>query len=977
MPVGSKTLAADPELDCGPSTIRNELALLEEHGLLAHPHTSRRPRARPTRATASSSTACSPSGRPAGDPAALELAARPPRGRRGDARDDRGAQPGHEPARGRHRAADRDRRRSATSRSCTLQPQVLMVVIITSTGGVSKRIFTFERPVDPGLAAWASAYLNEQLVGLGLGARMLARRLADPTLPPTERAFLDALTPAFTELADTAEDTLYVDGAARLIAEHRLQDLAQINELMTMLERRVELLGVLRQALGARDVLVRIGAEHERPRAALARRWSPSSYGLPARSARHRVAHRARCAWTTARRSSPCARPRTSCRATSRPSTTRPDARPTPTSCSASRGTPTRPRSRRPSASSRASCTPTSTSEPDAEDALQGGRRGLRDPQRPRAPRDLRPLRLRGAARRRLPPTDFGAFGGLVGHPRRVLRRRGGGGGIFGGGGRGGPGAGRRRRRARSRSTSPTSCTGTTVEVTFEAVARCSTLQRQRRRARHADPHLRALRRRRARCRASAARRSARSCARSSATSATATAASPSSRARRATGRGRTVERADAERRHPGGHRGRPAHPPHRPRPRRRRRARRPATSTSLVRVREDERFVRDGDDLVTVLDVPAPLAALGDTFEVETLDGAGRGRGARRARSPARCSSLRGEGLPTLRRGRRGDLRVVVNVVIPRRLDREQQRAAAQQLAESLDGEHLGDGDESVLGKLKRLLARRDPPRAARPARGRRGRAGRAARARARAGWRRSTSATASSTRSTAPPGELPALPDLEAAAGDALVEVVTTEVADDWAERWKAFHQPVEVGPLRVRPPWEPPRAEARSTSSSTRPGVRHRRAPHDAAVPRAAARPRARRRRSSTSAAARRAGDRRRAAGLGAGARRRLRPARRRGDRARTRASTACERRRPSACDLREQAAPAAPTVAANLLRPLLLALRFDEPPEHADRQRPAARRGRRGRAPRSQRRTASSRRGGSARASGPRCSAAVAR
>jgi ribosomal protein L11 methyltransferase len=58
-------------------------------------------------------------------------------------------------------------------------------------------------------------------------------------------------------------------------------------------------------------------------------------------------------------------------------------------------------------------------------------------------------------------------------------------------------------------------------------------------------------------------------------------------------------------------------------------------------------------------------------------------------------------------------------------------------------------------------------------------------------------------------PPGEVPALPDLQAAAGDALVEVVTSEVADDWAERWKAFHRPVEVGDVRVRPPWEPARA------------------------------------------------------------------------------------------------------------------------------------------------------------------------
>jgi ribosomal protein L11 methyltransferase len=54
--------------------------------------------------------------------------------------------------------------------------------------------------------------------------------------------------------------------------------------------------------------------------------------------------------------------------------------------------------------------------------------------------------------------------------------------------------------------------------------------------------------------------------------------------------------------------------------------------------------------------------------------------------------------------------------------------------------------------------------------------------------------------------PGELPALPDLRAAAGGALVEVSTSEVADDWDERWKAFHQPVRIGDIRVRPPWAP---------------------------------------------------------------------------------------------------------------------------------------------------------------------------
>jgi ribosomal protein L11 methyltransferase len=56
--------------------------------------------------------------------------------------------------------------------------------------------------------------------------------------------------------------------------------------------------------------------------------------------------------------------------------------------------------------------------------------------------------------------------------------------------------------------------------------------------------------------------------------------------------------------------------------------------------------------------------------------------------------------------------------------------------------------------------------------------------------------------------PGELPALPDLRAAAGAALVEVSTTEIPDDWAERWREFHRPLVLdGALTVRPPWEPP--------------------------------------------------------------------------------------------------------------------------------------------------------------------------
>src|ERR1700734_2371536 len=58
--------------------------------------------------------------------------------------------------------------------------------------------------------------------------------------------------------------------------------------------------------------------------------------------------------------------------------------------------------------------------------------------------------------------------------------------------------------------------------------------------------------------------------------------------------------------------------------------------------------------------------------------------------------------------------------------------------------------------------------------------------------------------------PGELPELPDLRAAAGAALIDVSTSEVADDWADRWREFHKPLVLDDrLSVRPPWEPAQA------------------------------------------------------------------------------------------------------------------------------------------------------------------------
>jgi len=279
-PVGSKALAADMDITWGPSTVRSELAQLEEQGLLAHPHTSagRVPTESGYRYFVDQLLPVVHTEDRAGlgvelirrevDEAMrltteklsqvtnlLAIVTAPPIG-------------------------------TTTIRHIevlALQPQILMVVVITSTGGVSKKVFTFDRPVDGGLTDWAGSYLNERLVGMGLGARMLHSKLNDPSLPPTERAFVAELAPAFTELADTAEDTLYVDGAHRLVSEYRFQDVSQLNALMEMLERRVSMLGVLSTALGSRSAYVRIGGENPEP-ALQSLSLVAANYGLPQRN---------------------------------------------------------------------------------------------------------------------------------------------------------------------------------------------------------------------------------------------------------------------------------------------------------------------------------------------------------------------------------------------------------------------------------------------------------------------------------------------------------------------------------------------------------------------------------------------------------------------------------------------------------------------------------------------------------------------
>jgi molecular chaperone DnaJ len=126
-----------------------------------------------------------------------------------------------------------------------------------------------------------------------------------------------------------------------------------------------------------------------------------------------------------------------------------------------------------------------------------------------------------------------------------------------------------------------------------------------------------------------------------------------------------------------------------------------------LVGVRQDSRFLRDGNDLVTVVDVPFPLAALGTEVEVPSLDED------LPVQIPAGTQAgdtvvLRGRGMAPLGGGRRGDLRVVVNVFVPTKLSSEQ-RELMTRLAETMGDNHVhgaGEDEGGMLGKLKRLLA-------------------------------------------------------------------------------------------------------------------------------------------------------------------------------------------------------------------------------------------------------------------------------
>ena len=263
-PVASKPIAEQAEVEWGPSTVRAELSALEAAGYLTHPHTSagRVPTDVGYRHYVDTLMA---SGAPQPDPA-VELRLSQLRREIDEAMRETTAA----------LAQVTDLMALATApplASATihrvevlrLQPTKVMAIAIASTGAVAKRVFDFDEPVDPGLVEWASSYLNESLSGLGVGARMIANRLADPELGPTETRFVATLGPAFTDLEHEAGETLYVDGASRLLSEQHVEDLPRADRLMTALERRAEMLGMLRSTLDERSVFLWIGGENPQP----------------------------------------------------------------------------------------------------------------------------------------------------------------------------------------------------------------------------------------------------------------------------------------------------------------------------------------------------------------------------------------------------------------------------------------------------------------------------------------------------------------------------------------------------------------------------------------------------------------------------------------------------------------------------------------------------------------------------------------
>jgi len=264
-PVPSKEIAESPEVEWGPSTVRAELAALEAAGYLTHPHTSAGRVPTDSGYRRYVDLMLESEALVAEAPVELELS----RLRR------EVDEAMRETTAALAQVTDLVAMATAPSPSIAatihrvevlqLTPTKVVVIAIASTGDVARRVFEFDRPLDRGLVEWASSYLNESLSGLGVGARMIAGRLADPELDRVEAEFVATLGSAFTELEPASPTDLYMDGASRLLSDAHLPDLPRADQLMTALERRADVLQMLRSSLTERSVFLWIGAENPQP----------------------------------------------------------------------------------------------------------------------------------------------------------------------------------------------------------------------------------------------------------------------------------------------------------------------------------------------------------------------------------------------------------------------------------------------------------------------------------------------------------------------------------------------------------------------------------------------------------------------------------------------------------------------------------------------------------------------------------------
>ncbi len=263
-PVGSRHLSEVCELGAAPSTIRNDLAELEELGLLAHPHTSagRVPTDEGYRHYVDSIVAERRSAHLVPPPLEVDHAR--------TEIDAALAETAEALSRVTELLAVVSSPAVTTStvrhvEVLVLQPRTVMVVVITSSGQVTKRVFTLAAPVDEGLAEFARVYLNERLTGAHLGTRLVRAALTSPELGPRERAFLQVLAPAFEVQGPADVEGLHVGGTSRLLDNLSREGVTQLNELLEVLEQRYELLSVLSGALREDGLYLRIGHELATP----------------------------------------------------------------------------------------------------------------------------------------------------------------------------------------------------------------------------------------------------------------------------------------------------------------------------------------------------------------------------------------------------------------------------------------------------------------------------------------------------------------------------------------------------------------------------------------------------------------------------------------------------------------------------------------------------------------------------------------